>query len=364
MARKIQSSPFANERALFVQRNLFTDASPVHALFSHTQYLRPTDLASIKLETVKNAGFDRIVFGNPYSALDAKALYRQARDSGFPRLIIERGALPGTVFLDEDGFLADSDTYQSNAITSGPDDASSLEELQTRYLGRPALEPQKNGPVNLSSSGAFKVLFALQDSSDTAVQFQRTPSADYPAFLRTVEAFISAHSSQFEFYFKPHPREPDTRIAGAQSLARTDIINALRTCDAVVTFSSGVGILAMVLGKPVCFFGNAFYQNAPGAFPFDGTAQLKAQLTTTPQEKAKSLPFLNHLAASYSDCSFFGRRAAAPSSRDVMCRFTNVKLVHGGKRWQQSINEIWPSVAARSVRRTLENRLSLTGRSL
>jgi hypothetical protein len=72
--------------------------------YAPEDFFRCNDLIS----WLRENHFDRVVFSNPYRSEFSRKLYAICRFSGFPFLVIERGSLPGTMFIDDSGFLADS----------------------------------------------------------------------------------------------------------------------------------------------------------------------------------------------------------------------------------------------------------------
>ena len=52
-----------------------------------------------------------ILFSNPFKTEGTEFLYKEIVKQQKPHLIIERGALPGTIFLDSSGFLGNSNAH-------------------------------------------------------------------------------------------------------------------------------------------------------------------------------------------------------------------------------------------------------------
>ena len=260
-AFKEDVSPFAHERALFLERNIFTAPNEISALFGASAFCDPIDRQRLSLHRIAAAGFDRLVFGNPYGASDSRRLYQDCRQEGFPILVCERGMLPGTALLDQSGFLADSLLFEPSLIDRAkrvlPD--RSLTDLRARYLGRPALERQKGKSVNLAAlessiqstptASRPKVLIALQDSQDTAVRFFSHNGLGYDAFLRFAGNLCERYAPVCDFTFKPHPRELNTNVSGARRVDHLNIADAIAQASHVLCFSSGVGLLAMLLER-------------------------------------------------------------------------------------------------------------------
>lgn len=62
-------------------------------------------------EAIRELGVTRILFHAPYGNEARMKVYAWCRETGFPYLVFERGALPDSWFFDPNGFNADSSSY-------------------------------------------------------------------------------------------------------------------------------------------------------------------------------------------------------------------------------------------------------------
>lgn len=220
---------------------------------------------------IRHLSVSRIVFPNPYGNQLRLEIYKWCRRNRFPYISFDRGALPDSWFFDQHGFNADSSTYRRKAwdrklsqeqldladayirqcLISG----NSLEEQGPR-LGAQAVA-EKLGV------GGRKVLFVpLQRPSDTVIKYFAGSAGDLSKFV----SFIDAVAQQLKQYgwivvCKKHPLET---VAPALKHAvyapdDTHFLDLLELADAVALINSGVGVYAMMMGKPCYIFGRAFY---------------------------------------------------------------------------------------------------------
>ncbi|MDK3023791.1 glycosyltransferase [Cupriavidus taiwanensis] len=216
------------------------------------------------------SGFDRVVFHNPYANPRVKALYDLVRANQFPFLVVERGALPDSVFFDPCGFNADSASYlperwdrelseEKRAATlryiqSAVSDDESLEEQSAR-LGAASLRRK----LNIGRGKKVLVAF-LQRPTDTVIENFMGPMGAYENFLRLLTRLPFALRQDWELLVKQHPLETEVvRIPGAMNVDQYNTKDLLDLCDAMIAVNSGVGVLGLAFGKPVLHCGQAFY---------------------------------------------------------------------------------------------------------
>jgi len=212
-----------------------------------------------------------ILFPNPYSNPVRLQVYQWCRRTQFPFLVYERGALPDSWFIDENGFNADSDSYQrknwDRKLTDVERDSVKKYINQTLIGGNP-LEPQgqRFGGEGLSyrlKLGGKKVLFVpLQRPSDTVIKYMRGDLESYSKFTSFIdEAAKELKKLGWIVLCKKHPLEVESPPLKNAIYAPEDanFIDLLELADSVALINSGVGLYAMMMGKPCFIFGNAFY---------------------------------------------------------------------------------------------------------
>jgi predicted glycosyltransferase involved in capsule biosynthesis/capsule polysaccharide modification protein KpsS len=267
---------------------------------SHDGYFTPLRAAGYRLDPLLEKSADEIarvdgmldsgeidafaVF-NPYmkSHQSVRGLFDKARALGVETIVIERGALPGTVYyapnvayvdgsFSEAAFeserfseaeLRAARAYMTDlrrggrALEQGAGYAESDERLRARLAeARAALDgrdAQASRPV---------VFIPLQLPEDMAVTMFVRDAERYDAFAENL-AKVVADRPDVLFLIKAHPLAGDQSLPVAPNAvlaAHDDNIHSLiDQAEAVVCYNSGVGLLAILHEKPVVTVGNAFY---------------------------------------------------------------------------------------------------------
>lgn len=212
-----------------------------------------------------------IVFNGPYGNLNRLEIYNWCRKENFPYLTFERGALPDSWFFDKNGFNADSNSYARH-FWDHPlktEQASKVSEYIHRTLkADPALEKQgeRIGARALAERlgvGGRKVLFIpLQRPSDTVTTYFAGSAQNCTFFLETLEETARLLKQMgWLVLCKRHPLEigsPD--LNNIEYVPHdTHFLDLLELSDSVALINSGVGVYAMMMGKPCYIFGKAFY---------------------------------------------------------------------------------------------------------
>jgi predicted glycosyltransferase involved in capsule biosynthesis len=259
---------------------------------SHWGYFVPLRLAGFELmplyddshETIA-AATDRIISGeiaafaifNPYmtSHQRFKPLFDLARDRGLRTIIIERGALPASIYYADDVALA-SAAYAPQAFAaadfSAPELVRAAAYVEELRLGTATLERQDGYDATAERyaglpAGRPIIFIPIQLDDDTAVTRVVRGGQSYADFVADLPAVIAANPDML-FVVKPHLLSAsfDMPLAGNLVIARReDNIHALLdVATMVIDYNSGAGLLGLLHGKPVVKFGNPFY-NYPGA---------------------------------------------------------------------------------------------------
>ena len=259
---------------------------------SHWGYFVPLRLAGFELiplyddsdETIA-AATERITSGeiaafaifNPYmmSHQRVRPLFDLARDHGLRTIAVERGALPSSIYYADDVAYASAD-YTPEAFTAADFSASELDRAaayaETLRLGAATLEKQDGYAATAEryaglTAGRSIVFIPTQLADDMAVTHFVKGEQAYGEFIASLPGVIAGHPDVL-FVVKPHPLSVSSDLQPMDNLViagREDNIHVLLdAAAAVVVYNSGVGLLAMLHGKPVISVGNAFY-NYPGA---------------------------------------------------------------------------------------------------
>lgn len=229
--------------------------------------------ANALVDFVRQEGFTRVFFLNPYGNEHRLSLYRAVKDAGIRYVAYDRGAYNDSWFFDTKGFLGESESYSRqrwDAPLSDGDRERTLEWIDRLRLNDETLE--KNGaPVgadHLRQSlqvGDRKVIFvALQRPSDTATIYFSGQCESAAGFNSWVSAMASAvDPRRYVVVAKKHPLETERPQIENLIFAPDDahIRDLIDLSDKVVVINSGTGLIAATLGKPVICCGKAFYDH-------------------------------------------------------------------------------------------------------
>lgn len=260
-------------RTLLVSRNAFTYSREIRPLLGDVTFAGE-DLPRDESETASYLRKNRIstvVFHNPYRDEKTLAFYRAVRAAGMRYVVCERGALPGSCFFDDSGFLVDGTAYvrvrwdsplsqiaeqrTASYLSALREGVDSLEE-QSGRIGREATRRR------LGLTEIEKVLVVpLQRPGDTVTRFFTGEFGGYEVFQTSLRSLSSKMPNGWRMVVKRHPLE-ETDIELDDHAIRANEVNIrdlLDVADAVLTYNSGVGVMAMAWGLPTMVAGNAFY---------------------------------------------------------------------------------------------------------
>lgn len=258
-------------------------------LRAHGYDIVPVNDDSIATMDIVNDMFDRgevdaLAIFNPYMKSNAKffPLFLRAKDNGVKTVVIERGALPGTIYYADD--VSYTSPLFSESSLSRVDLSPGERKMARAYIGE-----LRSGEFVLEDSatkaftdrkyraiGALNkkiALIPLQLHDDMAVTKYVRDSQPYERFQKSIQE-IASKNSDILFIVKPHPLskiEVGTVPENVIIADRSDNIHSLiDIADGVVCYNSGVGLLAACHGKILVTVGNAFY-NLPGIGHFAAT---------------------------------------------------------------------------------------------
>ncbi|THK34619.1 glycosyltransferase [Ensifer sp. MPMI2T] len=261
-------------------------------------------------QTIETLGVTRILFHSPYGNSGRQKVYNWCRETGFPYLVFERGALPDSWFFDPTGFNADSKSYAEslwNFELTTEQRAKATQYIQETLNTKPSLETQgtRVGASALASSlkiGGKKVLFVpLQRPNDTVIKHMAGDSDGYNKFIAMIdEAAGRLRKMGWVVLCKKHPLET---VSADMQNARyapddTHFLDLLELCDAVALINSGVGIYAMMMGKPTFVHGQSFYAFEglnTSLRSYSADDLVKSVVERGPVDHEKTLRFVHHL---------------------------------------------------------------------
>ncbi|WP_332813509.1 capsular polysaccharide export protein, LipB/KpsS family [Ramlibacter sp.] len=320
-------------RTLLLRRNAFTFARDVQPLLGtvidpDSQLLSgERDLASFVLEHQ----IERVVFHNPYLDDRMLELYHEARTAGIPYIICERGALPNSCFFDPTGFLVDGDMYTwakwGGSITED-ERARTISYIRSLQNSDDALEAQAQrrggdwARRKLGIRKGEKILFVpFQRPGDTVTRFFVGALGGYTEFVDLVRDVSRSIPPSWRIVVKRHPLEEldfdlDERCVYANDVHIKDLLDI---SAAVLTFNSGVGVLAMAWGLPTMLAGKAFYQHDTlNAVVSSREAVIQFLRAPKVPEQEDVLRFYNHLLTKiYSFGSFATKAVKLPDGSNM-----------------------------------------------
>lgn len=210
---------------------------------------------------------------NPYmtSHSQFKPVVALARELGREVIVLERGALPSTIYYDED-VCYNSPNFSPEAfsreIFSDEEMRGAQQYVERLRLGNETLESmdtyertyEKYAP--LRHLIAKKCFIPLQLEDDMAVTMFIKGHQSYVEFVKCIDDLVAENPDVF-FVIKPHPLSKVEFISAAPNMViadRMDNIHAIiDSIDVTIVYNSGVGLLSILHGRPTVTLGNAFY---------------------------------------------------------------------------------------------------------
>lgn len=299
-----------NPTDLFLSKNPHSWNESLFGYFDNPIYIDEKYIDATSIEDVlKKNKVRRVIFNNPYGNEKRLVIYEKLRKLGMETYVVERGALPWSIYIDRNGFCAESTSYEESSweeIDITKDQINStIDYINNIKLSGSALEPQADmiGGNNLKKilygeSHTTKILFiALQSPSDTTTNFFCGQIGNYNNFIKEISKLPYLIPSDWKVIYKNHPlsiekfSHPDML-----SVDEYHISDILECCNAVALINSGVGVLSCLHEKFVFNFGKAFYQcsglNQPVSNAEELTTALKQDLVF---DREKSIRFINYL---------------------------------------------------------------------
>ncbi len=224
------------------------------------------------VQYIRENGITRVIFTNPYASELRLGAYRKVREAGIPYVVVERGALTDSMFIDDTGFCCESTRYRREHwpavldegraqrvreyIASEQASGTALEKQGDRIGARAALQKMGISPRK-------KILFVpFQSRSDTTVNFFAGEIGSFDNFVELVRDVTKRLPSNWVVVFKNHPLSSvKETIPGAIDIGDLHIKDTLELCDYVLLMNSGVGVLATLFNRPVIHASQAFYSD-------------------------------------------------------------------------------------------------------
>ena len=191
-----------------------------------------------------------------------------------PYLCVERGALPGSIFFDKNGFNFDSSSYKEQNWNHelSKTDKKTIKEYKYNFIhesnAKLDLEFQNNNNVSKESilteincTKFTRIIFVpFQLSNDTVIKYFSDPISNLKNFIKKITKLASSNPDIL-FLYKNHPLEKNLST-NTENLLCADGFHfkaCLDLCDLVLCINSGVGLQSIIYEKPCITFGQAFY---------------------------------------------------------------------------------------------------------
>ncbi|WP_373414622.1 glycosyltransferase [Ensifer aridi] len=232
----------------------------------------PPTIAAITNALVEGEIEDVAIF-NPY--MKSHSAFRTvvilAREMSRKVIVIERGALPGTIYYDDD-VCYNLASYGEEAFEqerfSGAEIAYAANYIHTLRRGEKTLERMDPYDVTEQKYLALKyskkkICFVpLQLDDDMAVTMFIKGEQRYPEFISTLPSLIE-RNPDVVFIIKPHPLSKTDNLRSAPNVILADrednVHSLLDLASATICYNSGVGLLSLLHETPTITVGNAFY---------------------------------------------------------------------------------------------------------
>ncbi len=312
--QKFTPTPLWNSKKpthLFLGKNPHSFNTAVFEVFNNPLLIEEHDIEPRNVgELIEKYSIESIIFNNPYATPRRQAIYEKCKELGVATYVVERGALPWSIYIDRHGFCAESTAYQeSNWPVELSDErrANTIDYISSLKIEGVALEPQSNmiGGKNLKrtlfgESIETKILFvAMQSPSDTTTNFFCGQIKTYQDFVNEVRLLPEFLGPEWRVVYKNHPLTLDKeKFAGAVNVDDYHIGDILEMADAVTLINSGVGVLSAAYGKPVFYFGEAFYAcdglNAHVASAMDLAGKISEFKTVDSEKMIRFFSYLIH----------------------------------------------------------------------
>lgn len=261
---------------LFLSKNPHSWNEALFKYFDNPIYIDEKNIELSSLEYIlEQNNIRHVIFNNPYGNEKRLSIYEKLRSLNIKTYVVERGALPWSIYIDSNGFCAESTSYQEqeweNINISKDNMNATIEYIHNLKTSGSSLEPQASmlGGANLKrklfgESEFTKILFvALQSPSDTTTNYFCDQVGNYNNFINEVSKLPYILPTGWKVVYKNHPLTLD-KFSHPDMTCVDDyhISDILECCDYVCLINSGVGVISSIYGKFTFNFGKAFYQCA------------------------------------------------------------------------------------------------------
>lgn len=298
------------KKQLFLSKNPHSWNKGLFNYFDNPIFIDENFIDVLSIEDyIEQNNIECVVFNNPYGNPKRLAIYEKIKSAGLKSYVVERGALPWSIYVDSSGFCAESDSYSENnwvdRFISDADKEITRNYINDLKCAGTSLEPQSPmiGGANLrkklvGDSVGVKILFiALQSPSDTTTNYFCGQIGSYSNFINEISKLPYILPAEWKVCVKNHPLAIE-KFTHPQMVMLDEyhISDILECCDAVTLINSGVGVLAQIFGKYVYTFGQAFYACGGLNKAVANSEDLAVELSSNNVfDDKKSFKFINYL---------------------------------------------------------------------
>jgi predicted glycosyltransferase involved in capsule biosynthesis len=233
------------------------------------------DSLSKKLLEVESMEYDVVCIFNPYMKSHSRfrGLIELARRLKIEIIVIERGAIPNSIYYSAEVAYADEDykkTIEMLEVRTCKNVVSTKAIIKLLKRGGASLEKMACYEETWSSHSItrhdvrLKVLIPLQLEDDMAVNFFVGENITYLEFVSQIEQ-VALENPEILFLIKKHPLDKNLNIKNSENVLivenDSNIHAIIDFADAVFVYNSGVGLLSLLHGKPTFNVGNAYYES-------------------------------------------------------------------------------------------------------
>lgn len=286
-------------------------------------------------EFLDQRNIDRVVFHNPYANDSMLAIYEAVKLRKKPFIVCERGALPGSVFFDENGFNGESSSYATSRWLGLIDDEAIAKTSEYVKIFKEEGDDLEDQPERIGSAAlrkklglraGVKILFVpLQRPSDTVISHLSGPIESYENFLNLVRDVAENLPPDWVVVAKRHPLEVVSPDLPSVVLINDGNINDLvESSSAILLINSGVGLVGLMYEKPVLYAGTAFYGHEEIARQVCSSHEVFNALAVFRPNKEMIIKFLHYLIFEFYSFAEFKTRKVPWKDGSFMTATTEI----------------------------------------
>lgn len=259
-----------NGRSLIFGNNPLAFSPALLPLWGNVEVKGERDFAETTIvDYVLENRIDRVILTDPYANVKSLSVYKQIRDASVPFVVVGRGALPNSVFIDDTGFCYDSTRYRSEHWPSTLD-ADRLRRVKNYILSETEshVVPQSM-PLGASAthqrlgipSGKKVLLIPFQSRSEMGLTGN---VGSFDNFIELVSQVTKRLPPDWAVILKERPlSDCQETVPEAFDAGDIHINDLLAIANYVLVMNSSVGVLSVLFDRPVIHTGSAFYAD-PG----------------------------------------------------------------------------------------------------